>query len=450
MRRAGERARRERAGGGAQPAARDPAAAGHHADLHRARPERGALLLGRGGGDVSGADYGDRAGRGDLRGALAPLHRVAAGGGARAGPNGAHTPHPAGGEHPEPGQPALGLPLPHALPAPRAAAGWRGDLHAAGAARARGGGRTPDPLPHPAGDITQPGDGGAADRRAGGINHASPGLYDPAPAAGGAGAARGGGAAAAGGKQSQPAAGGGRRQAAAGAGDGGGASGAAGAAGEHERLGAVGLPGAGDGGPGNDASGPAAGGDAARYPRGYSGGADRGGAARAARGGGWSGGWRDHRDGPAGGAAQPAGRDRRRLAGGGARARQDGRVPQAGAADRRARVGDHGHGLRALAEAPWPLGHRGEGAALHPRGAAGGARRAPRPGGGGHPRDARGQGVRADGGRWTVCMGPSTVKFLLCGSSWPFYGIARTGQEIRSTGRSHDILVYTSVCLFLS
>ena len=88
--------------------------------LHRARPGRGEERERPRGGHVPRPAVRDRAVRRALRGARPPLHRGAALLGGRARPRGQprHA-GAAGGRAAEPDQPAVGLPLPHPLPAGR-------------------------------------------------------------------------------------------------------------------------------------------------------------------------------------------------------------------------------------------------------------------------------------------------------------------------------------------
>ena len=152
VRRAGVRPRRVDPGAGPQPAQAAPARAGPDLCLRRAQHGRRRAHQRPGRGHVPRSDR--RAGRpgGAVREAGASVHRGAHVGDPDPQPG---APPPAGhpqGRRPEPGQPAVRLPLPSALPAPPAAR-LAGDLRRGRAAahRAR---RRPSvrlPLP-PAGD----------------------------------------------------------------------------------------------------------------------------------------------------------------------------------------------------------------------------------------------------------------------------------------------------------
>ena len=78
-----------------------------------------------------------------LRRAAAPLHRGAAVGGADPGPDGEAPAHPAAGRRAEPDPPAVGLPFPHPLPDPRAAAVQHGEAAVAADRRRPLGGVSP-------------------------------------------------------------------------------------------------------------------------------------------------------------------------------------------------------------------------------------------------------------------------------------------------------------------
>ena len=118
-RRAGLGPRRVDPGAGGQPAPGHPVRVRRGVPLHRPRPGDRAPLLPRGRRDVPRQDRGDRRPRDHLRPPAPPLHAGAALRGARreAGRD-RRSPraHPPRGRRAEPDQPALGLPVPHALP----------------------------------------------------------------------------------------------------------------------------------------------------------------------------------------------------------------------------------------------------------------------------------------------------------------------------------------------
>ena len=114
--------------------------------LHRPRPVGGAPPLGPGRGDVPRQDRRGRHRGRDLRAADAPVHAGAAVGGAGAGPDACASTKAIirlDGDVPSPGQPAVGLPVPHPVlegrrrSAPRRSRRWR----------PRRGSRPPERLP---------------------------------------------------------------------------------------------------------------------------------------------------------------------------------------------------------------------------------------------------------------------------------------------------------------
>ena len=116
-RRAGLRARRLDPGAGHQPAAGSAAEARADLPVHRTRPLRRPPHLEPRGGDVRRQDRRDRGPRPALRQPAAPVHAGAALGdpdsrSRRRAPPQAHHPQR---RHPLAGEPAVGLPFPHAL-----------------------------------------------------------------------------------------------------------------------------------------------------------------------------------------------------------------------------------------------------------------------------------------------------------------------------------------------
>ena len=117
LRRAGVGARRVGAGAGDEPA-RGPAERVRPVlPLHRARPVGGPAHLRPRRRHVPRQDRGDRHRGRDLRAPDAPVHAGAALGRAGAGPDAARSARPdhPGGRRAEPGEPAVGLPVPHPL-----------------------------------------------------------------------------------------------------------------------------------------------------------------------------------------------------------------------------------------------------------------------------------------------------------------------------------------------
>ena len=118
-RRAGLGARQIGRGAGAEPAARAETPAEPDLCLHQPRPQCRALHQRPGAGDVSRPGRRDGSGRRDFRAAAAPLHRGAAGLASVDGPGAADRGTADHRRPAEPDRPAVGLPLPHALPVRR-------------------------------------------------------------------------------------------------------------------------------------------------------------------------------------------------------------------------------------------------------------------------------------------------------------------------------------------
>ena len=119
-RRAGLGARQIGRGAGAEPAARAEAAVQPDLCLHQPRSRRRPLHQRPGPGHVSRAGRRARPGRRGLRGAAPPVHAGVARLAAVDGPEPAHRRAADHRRPAEPDRPALGLPLPHALPVRRA------------------------------------------------------------------------------------------------------------------------------------------------------------------------------------------------------------------------------------------------------------------------------------------------------------------------------------------
>ena len=115
-RRAGLGAGRVGPGAGAEPAAGPAARPGPDHAVRGPRPGGGGLPVRRSRGDVPGPRDGTRPHQRGIRPA-APLYSRPAVGRAGAGPARAALAHPAQGRHSQPGQPAVGLRVPHPLSA---------------------------------------------------------------------------------------------------------------------------------------------------------------------------------------------------------------------------------------------------------------------------------------------------------------------------------------------
>ncbi|CAA9321545.1 MAG: Oligopeptide transport ATP-binding protein OppF, partial [uncultured Gemmatimonadetes bacterium] len=132
VRRAGVGAGRVGAGAGHQPAAGPADGVRAEFPVHRARPVGGRAHQRPGGGDVPGPHRGDRRIGRDVPQPADAVHAGAAFGGAHPRPAGAARAHRAAGRRALAGQPAVGVPVPPALPAPAEGRGLRQHRPAAG------------------------------------------------------------------------------------------------------------------------------------------------------------------------------------------------------------------------------------------------------------------------------------------------------------------------------